>query len=245
VPCPAGALAPGPEPDEEERPVSTNKRQRKRHCPPCNEIGKFGPRFLSTPDPTRSQRNVGRHAPCERIEGDHCEQNRDPRIAKPSGREQAILAITPRAIESALWLSLYGFADIPNRQMDGAYHRSCILSELHNFDRVIVCRPLANGWSRDAWPKSYFDVRDWNTEMWFSVGYKAEVDAMKRVNSLVDSGAINDPSYRLVDIHDVEPTTPAGYFNYFIERGSVFEDARSKADALFRWLKSGKIGQKP
>jgi Domain of unknown function (DUF4167) len=39
VPCPAGALAPGPEPDEEERPVSTNKRQRKRHSPPCNEIG--------------------------------------------------------------------------------------------------------------------------------------------------------------------------------------------------------------
>jgi hypothetical protein len=55
VPCPARALAPGPEPDEEERPVSTNKRQRRRHCPPCNEIGKFGPRFPSTPDPTRSQ----------------------------------------------------------------------------------------------------------------------------------------------------------------------------------------------
>jgi hypothetical protein len=173
------------------------------------------------------------------------QKSRDPRIAKPSGREKTILAITPRAIESALWLSLCGFADIPNRQMDGAYHRSCIVSELHNFDRVIVCRPLANGWSGDTWPKSYFDVQDWNTEMWFSVGYKAEVDAMKRINSLVDSGAINDPSYKLVDIHEVEPTTPAGYFNYFIERDSVFEDARNKADALFRWLKSGKIGQKP
>ena len=173
------------------------------------------------------------------------QKSRDPRMAKPSGREQAILAITPKAIESALWLSLYGFADIPNRQMDGAYHRSCIVSELHNFDRVIVCRPLANGWSGDTWPKSYFDVQDWNTEMWFSVGYKAEVDAMKRINSLIASGAINDPSYRLVDIHEVEPTTPAGYFNYFIERGSVFEEARSNADALFRWLKSGKIGQKP
>ena len=45
--------------------------------------------------------------------------------------------------------------------------------------------------------------------------------------------------------NEVEPTTPAGYFNYFIERGSVFEDARSKAEALFRWLKNGKIGQKP
>ena len=173
------------------------------------------------------------------------QKSRDPRIAKPGGKEQAILAITPTAIESALWLSLYGFADTPNRQIDGAYHRSCIVSELHNFDRVIVCRPLANGWSGAAWPKSYFDVQDWNTEMWFSVGYKAEVDAMKRINSLVHSGVITDPNYRLVDIQEVEPTTPAGYFNYFIERDSVFEDARSKADALFRWLKSDKAGQKP
>jgi len=172
------------------------------------------------------------------------QKSRD-RTAKPSGKEQAILAITPMAIESALWLSLYGFADIPNWQMDGAYHRSCILSELHNFDRVIVCRPLANGWLTDKLPKSYFDVQDWNTEMWFSVGYKAEVDAMKRINTLIDSGAITDPSYKLVDILEIEPTTPAGYFNYFIERDSVFEDARSRADALFRWLKSGKVGPKP
>jgi hypothetical protein len=173
------------------------------------------------------------------------QRSRDPRIAKPIGTELAILAITPGAIESALWLSLYGFADIPNRRMDGAYHRSCILSELHDFDRVIVCRPLANGWVSDALPMSYFDVQDWNTEMWFSVGYKAEVDAMKRINSLIASGVITDPNYKLVDILEVEPATPAGYFNYFIERDSVFEGARSEADALFRWLKSGKVGPRP
>jgi hypothetical protein len=39
--------------------------------------------------------------------------------------------------------------------------------------------------------------------------------------------------------------TPAGYFNYFIERDSVFEAARSEADALFRWLTSGKVGPRP
>jgi hypothetical protein len=32
---------------------------------------------------------------------------------------------------------------------------------------------------------------------------------MKRINRLVDSGAINDPSYKLVDILEVEPTTLA------------------------------------
>ena len=110
---------------------------------------------------------------------------------------------------------------------------------------MLVCRPLANGWSGDTWPKSYFDVQDWNTEMWFSVGYKAEVDAMKRINSLIESGVITDRKYKLVDILEIEPKTPAGYFNYFVERDSVFEDARRKADTLFRWLKNNKVGPKP
>jgi len=176
------------------------------------------------------------------------QRSRDPKIARTSGAEQAILPITEEAISSALWLSLYGFdpAAMPQRQMDGAYHRSCILSELHNFDRVIVCRPLANGWRDKDWPKSYFDVQDWNTEMWFSVGYKAEVDAMKRINALIDRGAIPpDAGFKVVDLLEVEPTTPAGYFNYFIERDSVYEDARERADALFKWLAGGKVGPKP
>ena len=173
------------------------------------------------------------------------QKSRDPRVSKASGKEQAILPFTPESISSALWLSLYGFAGMPNGQMDGAYHRSCIVAELTNFDTVIVCRPLATGWKDDMLPKSYFDVQDWNTEMWFSAGYKAEVDAMKRINSLIDRGAISDPNYKFVHIYEVEPATPAGYFNYFIERDSVYEDARGKADALFRWLKGGKVGPKP
>ena len=170
----------------------------------------------------------------------------DPRLAKDGEAEDAVLPITESAIRSALWLSLYGFTALPHNQMDGAYHRSCIISELHNFDEVIVCRPLANGWRKDRLPKSYFDVQDWNTEMWFSVGYKAEVDAMKRINSLVRQGAFNAESgIKFVHIHEVEPDTPAGYFNYFIERESVFEDARRKAAALFQRLKDGEAGPKP
>jgi len=176
------------------------------------------------------------------------QQSRDPKITRKSAAEQAILPITEAAVSSALWLSLYGFdpAAMPQRQMDGAYHRSCILSELHDFDRVIVCRPLANGWREQDWPKSYFDVQDWNTEMWFSVGYKAEADAMKRINALIDRGAIcPEAGLKAVDLLEVEPTTPAGYFNYFIERESVYEDARARADALFKWLAGGKVGPRP
>jgi hypothetical protein len=175
----------------------------------------------------------------------HDQKSRDPRLSKPGGKEQGIQPITVEAIKSALWLSFYGFAGLHGGQMDGAYMRSCIVSELHNFDQLIICRPLANGWQRDKLPKSVFDIEDWNTEMWFSVGYKAEVDAMKRINSLIKKGAISDPSYKLVEIYEVEPTTPAGYFHYFVERESVYEDARAKADRLFRWLQGGKIGPKP
>jgi len=154
----------------------------------------------------------------------------DMRFGKADGQEQALQPITSDAIESALWLTLYGFGGMPHGQIDGAYHRSSIVSELHNFDRIVVCRPLAHGWGREL-PQNYFDVQDWNTEMWFSVGYKAEVDAMKRINRLVEQGKLD--GFKFVEIYEVTPDTPAGYFNYFIERESVFEDARAKAGALF------------
>ena len=173
------------------------------------------------------------------------QRSADTRISRPADEEEPIRPITNEAIESALWLTLYGFAGIPHGRMDGAYHRSCIVSELHNFDRLIVCRPLANGWQKDDLPQSYFEVQDWNTEMWFSASYKAEVDAMKRINRLIDKGTLNDPNYKFVDLLEIEPKTPAGYFNYFIERDSVFDDARGKASALFAWLEGGKAGPKP
>ncbi|MES1150173.1 MAG: hypothetical protein ABUL53_13425, partial [Bradyrhizobium guangdongense] len=107
---------------------------------------------------------------------------------------------------------------------------------------MIVCRPLANGWRKQLLPRNYFDVQDWNTEMWFSVGYKAEADAMKRINALIESGALQDPRFKLVDLLEIEPDTPAGYFNYFIERDAVFELARDKAKVLFQWIDGGKVG---
>jgi len=169
----------------------------------------------------------------------------DMHFDKPAGEEKPILPITSEAIEAALWLTLYGFEGYPKDGMDGAYHRSCILSELHGFDRVYVCRPLANGWCRNELPKSYFDVQDWNTEMWFSVGYKAESDAMKRINALVAKGKVSDPDYKYVDLVEVEPETPAGYFNFFVERDAVYERAYAKSCSIFDWVANGKVGPKP
>ncbi len=110
---------------------------------------------------------------------------------------------------------------------------------------MIVARPLANGWLTDR-PRNWFDVQDWQCEMWFSVGYKAEVDAMKRINKMIDDGVIDEAhlnpkrpdSFNRVYVHEIEPATPAGYFNYFIERAEIFERAYAQADTLFRKLKS-------
>ena len=60
--------------------------------------------------------------------------------------ELKLQPITAEAVQSALWLSLYGFSNLPQPHLiDGAYDRSCIVSELHKFDRIFVARPLARG----------------------------------------------------------------------------------------------------
>ena len=67
--------------------------------------------------------------------------------------------ITGNAVASALWLSLYGFDRLPGGLMDGAYHRPCIVAELHRFAKIFAVRPLAQG-ERGKVPASWFDVQD-------------------------------------------------------------------------------------
>lgn len=160
---------------------------------------------------------------------------RDLRYASHVSAERDIHPITVDAVKSALWLSLYGFANIPGGQMDGAYHRSCIVSELHDFDRIFVARPLANGWYGKA-PANWFEVQDWQCEMWFSVGYKAEVDALKRINDLIEVGVITSEKFKKVELVEIEPATPAGYFNYFVERAEVYDKAFALSEKTFASL---------
>lgn len=159
----------------------------------------------------------------------------DMRYVSDVTSENEILPITTEAVKSALWLSLYGFQNMPSGRMDGAYHRSCIVSELHVFDRIFVARPLADGW-RDRPPANWFEVQDWNTEMWFSVGYKAEVAGLRRINDLIAAGVIAEDKFRKVELIEIEPKTPAGYFHYFVEREDVYEEARRIAEETFTHL---------
>jgi hypothetical protein len=148
--------------------------------------------------------------------------------------EIALLPITAEAIESALWLSLYGFQHLPQPNLiDGAYDRSCIVSELHKFDRIFVARPLARGWLDKGGPSNWFEVQDWQTEMWFSAAYKAEVDALNQINGLVRAGKLQDPNYKEVKLIEIAPETPAGFFNYFIERKTIYKRAHDLAIEKF------------
>jgi hypothetical protein len=148
--------------------------------------------------------------------------------AGPLWSDSRLRPITGEAVAAALWLSLYGFEGLPSGLMDGAYQRPCIVAELHPFDRVFAIRPLAQGW-RGKVPESWFDVQDWQYEMWFSAGYAAEVADMQRINRLIEKGALTDPRYRKIDLVEIATEHPAGYFNYFTERPQVFDAAYHKA----------------
>jgi hypothetical protein len=153
--------------------------------------------------------------------------------AGPLWSDGALRPITGKAIAAALWLSLYGFEGLPDGLMDGAYQRPCIVAELHRFARIYAVRPLAQGW-RGRVPQSWFDVQDWQCEMWFSAGYAAEIAGMQRINRLIEDGALDDPRYRKVDLIEVATDHPAGYFNYFTERPQVFDRAYREARAILQ-----------
>ncbi len=155
----------------------------------------------------------------------------DARYQSTKGAPAAIEPITLEAVKAALWLSLYGFQNLQGDPLDGAYHRPCLVSELYKFDTIFAVRPLANGWLGSG-PSNWFEVQDWQCEMWFSAGYKAEVDALMRINDLIENGVITDPDYKKVDLIHIEPDSPAGYFNFFTERKSVFVDALEKGKTV-------------
>jgi hypothetical protein len=148
--------------------------------------------------------------------------------ARRSLKDDPVSPITPESVEAALWLSLYGFERLPGQMMDGAYHRPCVIAELHEFDRIYAVRPLAKGWVGTA-PKSWFDVQDWQCEMWFSAGYKAEVAELQRINYLIERKVLSDSNYKYVELVEICPDHLAGFFNYFIESAEVYEAAYAES----------------
>lgn len=128
--------------------------------------------------------------------------------------------IDAAAIESALWLSLYGFDHRYEGAVviDGAYHRQLIIAELARCTVIYAVKPQNDAWRGDP-PANYFEVQDFNTEMWFNAAFAAEVAALE--------SAPHPP--RLVRI---TMDHPLGYWNYFVEKTRNYDAGYQAATVL-------------
>ncbi len=135
-----------------------------------------------------------------------------------------IRAITPESVKAALWLYFYGFENAPGGLIDGAYHRSLILGELHGFDTVLAAPPFPTAWGQGT-PTNHFQVEDWKIKQWFSNSYRAESVHLRAIMDLVSKGSLIDDNYRICRFIEVPIRSKWTFFDYFIEKEEVFADA--------------------
>jgi hypothetical protein len=162
----------------------------------------------------------------------------------------AVVGIDADAVRDALWLTAYGFeatnSAAPRQRIDGAYVRQFLLNELTAADVVLTVRPQSYHFEGRL-PRNQFEVKDLETEMWFNGPYAQQVARIDLINRLVDDGKILPPhSYHHVDIVPIEIDVQRGYFSYFFEDVSVFDDActvskRVIDETLARYAAKGKV----
>ncbi len=128
--------------------------------------------------------------------------------------------IDAAAVESALWIVLYGFDHRYEGAVviDGAYHRQLIIAELTRCSVVYAVKPQNDAWRADP-PANYFEVQDFNTEMWFNSSFAAEVAALEKAPS--------PPQVVRITMEH-----PLGYWNYFVEKTSNYVAGYEAAKAL-------------
>lgn len=149
------------------------------------------------------------------------------------------LSIDAAAVRAALWLTLYGFANRYQGEtaIDGAYQRQLIMSELTGCDVIYAIKPQASAW-RGRPPGNYFEVQDFNTEMWFNTSFAAEVAGLRTARQDDPRGPIR-----------IEPITmrrPLGYFNYFVEKLPNYTEGYEQAKRVFqRDLAATQAAEKP
>jgi hypothetical protein len=135
--------------------------------------------------------------------------------------------IDAEAVRAALWLSLYGFSNRYQGEIaiDGAYQRQLIMSELTDCDVIYAIKPQASAW-QDRAPGNYFEVQDFNTEMWFNTSFAAEVAGLW--------AAPRDPARGKIQITPITMHRPLGYFNYFVERLPNYSEGYEQAMTVFQ-----------
>jgi hypothetical protein len=54
-----------------------------------------------------------------------------------------------------------------------------------------------------------------------------------QINGLVHAKKLQDPDYKEVKLIEIAPETPAGFFNYFVERKAIYKRAYDLAIEKF------------
>jgi hypothetical protein len=161
----------------------------------------------------------------------------DPDAAYGQARDDRVVyqAITPAALRDALWLFYYGFDG--QAQVDGAYARSIILDELTFAKRIWAVKPINDRWLGRL-PGNLLEVLDMQTELWMGSSYREQARTIALVNRLGKSGrrALREATgknktYHSIDLKPVEIGVQRGFFSYFVEDITVFQDAYGQAIA--------------
>jgi hypothetical protein len=178
----------------------------------------------------------------------HDHHNRKAAYGRSHGRT-VYQPITPQGLRAALWLFYYGFPPggaAENQHVDGAYCRSIILDELTFADRIYAVKPINHRWI-GRMPQNLLEVQDMQTELWMSVSYREQARLIDTINKLYETGRLAPPTeiaaaepaepvepaaekrYHLIDLVPVEIGLQRGFFTYFVEDRTVFEEAYAQA----------------
>ena len=154
---------------------------------------------------------------------------RDVRRHEIPGEDTATeyLPIDADGVQTSLWLTLYGFSHRYEGKtaIDGAYHRQVIMSELSDCDIIYAIKPQASAWHARP-PGNYFEVQDFNTEMWFNTSFAAEVAGLW--------AARRDPTRAPIRIEPITMQKPLGYFNFFVEKLGKYTEGYTEAKRVFQ-----------
>lgn len=142
--------------------------------------------------------------------------------------------ITLDAVESSLWLYLYGFQRQHEEQLliDGAYRRQQIVRELKGCDLIYAVKPQNDEWIGHP-PQNYFEVRDFLTELQFNVSSATEPAFIELINKLLAKGYLPADKYKRITVREIEVQHQLGFFNYFVENEAVYKRAYDLALGLF------------
>lgn len=138
--------------------------------------------------------------------------------------------ITPEAVRNGLWIYQYGF-EPETREIDGAYYRQIMLSELVHSDLIFVARPINHRWLGTL-PTCKTALEDLKTEITFNGTYTGERDKIQLINKLIAQGSLDDKKYKHIELAEIEMQTQEGYFDYMFEEMSMFDNSRRQSSEM-------------